>query len=122
MNRKQFIKNIGLSAIGISILPLVSFTKQTNKRNIYNLKCPFFCLSLKDERGILYKNQRMCVQTYSGTLNELVNRNKDATILFYKENTYYTVDVIIPYTRAVIIPKEYNWKIVDITYPELYKK
>lgn len=113
MDRKEFIKNIGLSAIGISILPLVFFTKQTNKRNIYNLECPTFYLSLKDESGILYKKQ-IHVPTYRGTLNELVNRNKDATILVYNENT--------PYTRAVIIPKEYNWKIVDITYPEFYKK
>lgn len=104
MNRRNFLRNIGLAGGAITIAPYISFVP-TPKRLIHKVDCPAF--------SIWYGDFNLMVgltQTYKGTLKELCDRYPNDEIFFFKEGKYKIGNKFVYGTRAFVLKKESNIK------------
>jgi hypothetical protein len=89
MNRRNFLRNIGLAGASIAVAPFVSF--EAPKRMIYKVKLPAFIFYLKKKgtmHPIEFETIAKTVNTYRGTLKQFCERypTNDVSIFFYEEN------------------------------------
>lgn len=107
MNRRNFLKKIGLSSAFVATAPIVSSAveKQApkNKSTVFKVDAPFITLHSNG------KSERLLVSTYKGTLIELLDANENHYIFLYK--SHYDISYVdgsekkYDYTRALVIEK-----------------
>ena len=107
MNRRLFLKNLGLVTGAIVISPHIS----SPKRLIHKVRTPGFGILCGDDEDILKGKGTWIVgsvNTYVTTLKKLCERYPNDDIFFYEEGTF---DESHPYVRAFILKKSRNLKV-----------
>lgn len=115
MNRRNFLKKIGLSSAFVATAPILSLAveKQApkNKSIVFKVDAPFITLHSNG------KSERLLVHTYKGTLIELLDANENHYIFLYKSHydisyvAHYDISYVdgsekkYDYTRALVIEK-----------------
>jgi hypothetical protein len=113
VNRRNFLRNIGLVSGAMAIVPYISFAPLA-KRLIHKVELPTFFILCGDDEDILKGKGTWIVgivETYKGTLKELCDRYPNEDIFFYKEGKDKIGDKFVSYTRAFILKKERNLKV-----------
>lgn len=83
MNRRGFLRNVGLASAAITLSPLISFTEPA-KRIVYIAESPIFNLFYMKDGKVHTHVVR--VYTYKMSLKEFVKRTPaDHLIFFYEE-------------------------------------
>jgi hypothetical protein len=109
MNRRSFLKNFGIATGAITIAPYISFTP-IPKRLVHKVELPTFLIFYTDPSGL--NTIVGCTQTYKGTLKELCDTYPNDDIFFYNEGKHVIGDKFVHYTRAFVLKKERNIKVI----------
>jgi hypothetical protein len=138
MNRRNFLRNIGLVSGAMAIVPYISFAPLA-KRLIHKVEYPIFGMtyggsfeSIETYNGIVYGDEGSAqdlwarnascvlalVETYKGTLKELCDIHPNDDIFFYKEGKDKIGDKFVSYTRAFVLKKERN---IKVTFKPTYE-
>ena len=120
MDRRSFLRNIGLAGAGIAVAPFVSF--EAPKRMVYKVNMPAFIILLK-KKGVYpvleLDTVGKCVVTWRGTLKEFCERYpKDVPIFFYEHQKLSDGN---PCVRAVAFKPKDDMEIVETkSYEKMY--
>lgn len=116
MNRRNFLRNIGLAGASIAVAPFVSF--ETPKRMIYKVKLPAFLIYLKKKgttHPLEFETIARTVNTSRGTLKQFCERypTNDVSIFFYEECKLDSGD---PCVRACAVKLKDDMEIVSVAH------
>lgn len=87
MNRKNFLKNIGIFWVGLLLAPNLTFSASKAKSNVYRVKSPAFKINY------VYSGQTnygyVFVNTYNMSEEELINKYLGKEIFIYSSESIY---------------------------------
>jgi hypothetical protein len=110
MDRRSFLRNIGLASTGVAFAPLIPAVAAPPKRTIFKVTCPVFKFWYwkRDNNGKMLWESRTCVvRAFKGTLKDILNRYPNDEIFFYEElTTEFIPGNKVNIVRAAIIGKE----------------